>query len=108
MNGEMQIRAIRADFRNNALSIFIDADDVATGKRYTATPLNMIERKDFEEDGRPALCIKVAAGQQLMDDLWAAGIRPTEGQGSAGQLTAVQGHLMDMRKIVSKKLGVEL
>jgi hypothetical protein len=39
-----------------------------------------------------------------MDDLWEAGIRPTEGTGSAGALKATQDHLTDMRKIVFSQL----
>ena len=46
--------------------------------------------------------------QVLMDDLWNCGIRPTEGAGTAGAMGAVQGHLNDMRAIVSKKLGIIL
>lgn len=37
--------------------------------------------------------------QELMDDLWAAGIRPSEGTGSAGSLKATEYHLDDMRNI---------
>lgn len=37
--------------------------------------------------------------QELMDSLWQAGMRPTEGKGSAGQLTATEKHLEDMREI---------
>lgn len=44
--------------------------------------------------------IDSSAAQRLMDDLWDAGVRPTEGAGSAGQLAAVQNHLGDMRRIV--------
>jgi len=38
--------------------------------------------------------------QSLMDQLWACGLRPTEGSGSAGALSAVQAHLADFRKLV--------
>jgi len=38
--------------------------------------------------------------QALMDRLWSAGLRPTEGAGSAGALAAVQHHLEDMRSLV--------
>lgn len=41
--------------------------------------------------------------QTLMDDLWNAGLRPTEGSGSAGALAATQRHLEDMRTLVFKK-----
>ena len=35
--------------------------------------------------------------QQLIDELWQVGIRPTEGKGSAGALAAVEEHLKDER-----------
>lgn len=41
--------------------------------------------------------------QQLMDELWRAGIRPTEGEGSAGQLAAVRDHLKDLQRLVFKE-----
>jgi hypothetical protein len=41
--------------------------------------------------------------QTLMDDLWRAGLRPTEGAGSAGALAATQRHLEDMRTLVFKE-----
>jgi len=46
---------------------------------------------DTEEDAR-----------RLMDEMWNAGFRPSEGSGSAGALKAVQDHLADMQKIVFK------
>jgi hypothetical protein len=42
--------------------------------------------------------------QTLIDDLWQAGLRPTEGTGSAGALRAVERHLDDYRKLVEKIL----
>jgi hypothetical protein len=46
-----------------------------------------------------SLSISLEAAQTLMDDLWACGVRPTEGKGSAGALKATEKHLEDMRKI---------
>jgi hypothetical protein len=46
--------------------------------------------------------------QQLMDDLWQAGVRPTEGQGSAGQLKSTENHLKDMQDMSKQMLGVVL
>lgn len=51
----------------------------------------------------PTLSLPPDAAQMLMDQLWHAGIRPTAGAGSAGQLTATERHLEDMRALVFKK-----
>ena len=55
----------------------------------------------------PLLDIDATAAQVLMDDLWACGVRPTEGAGSAGAMRVVERHLEDMRCIVQNKLHVE-
>lgn len=49
--------------------------------------------------------------QDLMDQLWRCGLRPTEGTGSAGSLAATERHLTDMQAIVKgllKKDGIEV
>lgn len=48
----------------------------------------------------PAFFLRQEEAQGLMDELWTAGVRPTEGSGSAGSMAAVQVHLADMRQIV--------
>lgn len=48
----------------------------------------------------PFLRLEFTAAQQLMDELWGCGLRPTEGTGSAGSLAATERHLQDMRKLV--------
>ena len=55
----------------------------------------------------PIALLPYPAGQILMDDLWAAGIRPTEGTGSAGSLLATEKHLSDMRIIAFNQLGIK-
>jgi hypothetical protein len=63
------------------------------------------------EAGEPipsAFTLDKTAAQVLMDDLWHAGIRPTEGSGSAGSLAATERHLADMRRIVEKSLKMEM
>jgi hypothetical protein len=42
------------------------------------------------------------AAQSLVDQLWQAGIRPSQGSGSAGSLAATERHLEDMRSLVFK------
>ena len=46
-----------------------------------------------------ALSMRTEEAQRLMDELWLAGLRPTEGSGSAGSLAATERHLADMRSI---------
>lgn len=61
-----------------------------------------VEMREHEpgEMVEPTLKIDDKAAQVLIDDLFAAGFRPTEGQGSAGQLKATEKHLDDMRRLV--------
>lgn len=69
-----------------------------------------VEMKDVDPGKMipPTLDIHVNSAQSLMDQLWDAGIRPTEGTGSAGALAATQKHLDDMRKLVAKSCDITL
>ncbi len=60
------------------------------------------EKHSREMVEAPTLDLYHAEAQTLMDDLWQAGLRPTEGSGSAGQLAATQRHLEDMRTLALK------
>jgi hypothetical protein len=51
--------------------------------------------------------MRMQQAQVLMDDLWNAGIRPTEGAGSAGAMRAAQDHIADLRRVAFKALGIE-
>lgn len=60
------------------------------------------------EEGMPIhsepIRLKNIEAQELMDQLWQAGLRPSEGSGSAGSLAATERHLADMRTLVFKKV----
>jgi len=56
----------------------------------------------------PALVLSHQEAQSLIDELWSAGLRPSEGSGSAGQLASVQNHLSDMRKIAFTSLNITM
>ena len=56
---------------------------------------------------RPLLALRMEQAQVLMDDLWNAGVRPTEGAGSAGSMRAAQDHIKDLRRVAFKALGIE-
>lgn len=46
--------------------------------------------------------------QQLMDQLWSCGVRPSGELDSIGHREALESHLNDMRRIVSAELDVDL
>ncbi len=56
----------------------------------------------IEEGATPPVAISLSdiQAQALMDRLWKAGLRPTEGSGSAGALAATERHLVDMQTLV--------
>jgi len=50
----------------------------------------------------PFLALSQIGAQSLIDGLWACGLRPSDGTGSAGQLKATENHLEDMRTLTFK------
>lgn len=102
LNEKVYVRAMTSHYRSRIELTALTEDGTACAEPPTFRP---------REDGEfvaPTMVINFDAAQVLMDDLWAAGIRPTEGAGSAGSLLATERHLNDMRAIVGRKLGVEL
>jgi hypothetical protein len=76
------------------------------GTPAAARPVEFVEAKegDWVE---PTFVLGRDEAQQLIDELWRTGMRPTEGAGSAGQLASTERHLEDMRRITFHKLGME-
>jgi hypothetical protein len=72
---------------------------VENGKRFVASPPTM-QPVPSGQTQEATLVMNKTSAQVLMDDLWNAGVRPTDGSGSAGSLKATQNHLADMRAIV--------
>lgn len=72
-------------------------------KTISGTPCVIDEYKEsFPLDGEqidPLFTLEEDEAQQLIDGLWAAGVRPKE-IGTAGHLAATQYHLEDMRRLV--------
>ena len=56
---------------------------------------------------KPLLTIRMEQAQVLMDDLWNAGVRPTDGAGTAGAMRAAEHHIADLRRVAFKALGIE-
>lgn len=96
-----QIRAQSAPWRRG-VELYITSDDGRT--RVQQVILERVEEMSAFR-AQPSFSISTDAAQTLMDDLWHAGLRPTEGTGSAGALRAVERHLEDMRTLVFKPIG---
>lgn len=92
----LQIMARREDW-DEGISLYMRQQTVGMGSMIAA-PVVMV-KKEMGERVEPFLRIGIQEGQQLMDELWQCGLRPTEGTGSAGSLKATEKHLDDMRKI---------
>ena len=95
----VEIMARREDW-NYGISIYMRQKTVGMGSTLAA-PVQMVKR---EEGTRvePMMILEIQQAQQLMDELWQCGLRPTEGTGSAGSLAATERHLEDLRKLVFK------
>jgi hypothetical protein len=87
---------------------FIDGRETGDDSFGLAQPLVFERVKSGEYHGhrRPALSLRGTDAQQLMDQLWHCGLRPSEGTGSAGSLAATERHLADMKKIAFHALKV--
>lgn len=78
----------------------------ADGRPAIAKPVEFELQESDGEYAPPALSLHRDDAQQLMDALWDAGLRPSEGSGSAGSLAATERHLADMRAIAFGKLEI--
>lgn len=63
----------------------------------------IFKAQDEGVEVEPFMSLHVRAAQELMDELWRCGLRPSEGSGSAGALAATERHLEDMRRLVFKE-----
>ncbi len=101
-----EIRARREPFMMNQVDIMVQLIEQRQEGRYLAcaNPLTFTEVPQNQPIRlEPTFSLEPEAAQQLMDELWRAGLRPTEGSGSAGQLASTLKHLEDMRSLVFKK-----
>lgn len=94
------------EFLRNTIAIHL-ANELPSGHVAVAQPVVFTPPVD---DGvmftDPMLRMPVASAQNLMDELWNAGLRPSEGTGSAGSLAATERHLADMKTIAFHALKI--
>lgn len=104
MNGNMRITADRHPW-----SMFIE---LRAGVQNELGAFSVAQPVVMEPigDGRmadPFMRLTPADAQQLLDELWRCGVRPSQEQGSTGQSAAMQKHLDDMRTIAFHALKVK-
>lgn len=97
LDEKLEVRA-RRDYWYNGVAFLIK---LARGNGVVKSLT--LEKIPEGETCDPTFKLDYTEAQQLMDELWACGIRPTEGAGSAGAMAAVQKHLEDMRALVFNK-----
>ena len=93
---------------NEGISLYMRQRTVGNGAS-VAAPITMV-RHEPNHMVEPMLRLSIQQAQQLMDELWQCGVRPTEGSGSAGSLAATERHLKDMQTIalgLLRKDGVQ-
>lgn len=96
----MRLRAVQ-----NYSSDWIDLYGWDNG--VVATTLTMTAHPDGAYS-EPFTRLNRADAQELIDSLWNAGLRPTQGRQSEGVTTAQAAHLTDMRAIAFAKLNITL
>lgn len=72
------------------------------------TAITFEEHEEGFRFERPTFELLEKRAQQLFDQLWGAGFRPTDAGSAHGQLQAMDAHLQDMRMLVADKLKVPL
>jgi hypothetical protein len=100
-----EIMARRDDW-NEGISVYMRQKTSGAGL-CAAQPLQIKEVASGYQI-EPFMRLHIQEAQQLMDELWQCGLRPTEGTGSAGSLKATEKHLEDMRLIAMKKIGIRI
>lgn len=103
-SGSMHVYAQRTHW--GSVEIRMMCNLVPGNKPAAARQVEFVEAAEGEYI-EPALVLGHDTAQMLIDELWRAGLRPTEGAGSAGQLASTERHLSDMRTIAFHKLGIK-
>jgi len=93
------------DWPTGGFAMHITLED-SRGQRALMQPaeFKIVEHRQEDMQVSPSIHFTNEDAQALLDELYRMGLRPSQANDGEG----VKAHLADMRKIVSKKLGVEL
>ncbi len=107
MNSIHKIRAFY-DWQNDQIGVALLQGDHEGRSIALAKPIEFAPLPSPGAFTQPTFGLEPTQAQMLMDQLWACGVRPKEGSGSAGSLAATERHLADMQRLVfgpAKKVG---
>lgn len=109
IHGGMRFRASRPVMFRDGIEIHLWSEHGPNAREISAAQpivFKTLSEEELNQSHEPCLRCRVDAAQQLMDELWHCGLRPSEGTGSAGALAATQAHLKDMQAIAMNRLGI--
>jgi hypothetical protein len=95
----METRAYNAPWKD-CIEIYMRTRDKDGPKKFAQLKLSDMPPPGIAPPETTRL--NASEAQVLMDDLWACGVRPTEGAGSAGAMAATQAHLRDLQCLLFK------
>lgn len=92
--------------------VWIQRTDFLEGRPIVAFATNVeLRTRPPEEEGMevaPVMSISQADAQEIMDGLYACGLRPSQTPNTTSVVPALERHLADMRAIASRFMQVEL
>lgn len=109
--GQWRARAHQTPYQPDAIGLYVwkrVAEREVSYLRVNHANVATMHYDDPGEAHEPSFVLTYERCQELMDSLWASGIRPTEGRGSAGAMAAVEKHLADMRALVAHHAKAKL
>lgn len=99
--GRETVFSIRPSFATFGFDVSIGIKDFGDNK-ISVFGLSSVAEHEYGTVPHPTLQLSSDEAVKLMDELWRNGIRPSNGEGSVGQIGAVTAHLDDMRRLVFK------
>lgn len=114
MGGHATMTDLGRDTLNHVIlcrNIRLGCWEMVAGHRSRKHPITYYLKDEVEavHDGKlvKAIPIDNAAAQQMMNDLWNGGLRPSEGVASTGQAESMQGEIKHLRGIVTRIINAE-
>ena len=108
----IQVSAFREPATFIGISFYLRVKNPVSGIVSLPGPLVLEEQndKDLAVWHPPLFHLNADNAQSLMDDLWNAGIRPSNAEEAAGELKATKYHLEDLREMlrVIKPVQIEV